>query len=534
MSHKLELNEEEFRKAWLEENLTKAQMCERFHISNGSVQTYVKKFGLKKTPEQKQEATRRTNLERYGVENVGQNSEIKQKIQKTFLDKYGETSALKNPEVRAKIEQTCMEKYGVTSIGLAEEVKKKREETCMEKYGAKYSLGSQEVKDKAKETLLDKYGVDNCAKAPAIKEKIRKTCMDKYGVHTTLIETNIREKTRQTLLERYGVEKAAQIGFDEKTARILNSAEEMRKYIENSDDKTTSGLVKPLKCGPAAFLRRVHKFGLFDLLDRFRSGEEAELFTWVSSLGVKCIAGARDVINGELDIYIPSHNVAIEFNGNYWHCELQKPKHYHESKSLACEEKGIRLIHVFEHEWTDERTRPIVESIIKSALGIFERKLFARKCVVKHITSDEAAQFLHDNHLQGARRAKLSYGLFFGDELVQMMSFSHNGQYKCWEIIRSCTKNNTLVVGGLSKLLSCFKNEIQPNAIFSYCDYNKYNGKGYETLGMNFIGVTGPDLRWYMSDGLVLPRSPHRNEELSKTAVAKIWGAGSKKYLLIC
>ena len=534
MSHKLELNEEEFRKAWLEENLTKAQMCERFHISNGSVQTYVKKFGLKKTPEQKQEATRRTNLERYGVENVGQNPEIKQKIQKTFLDKYGETSALKNSEVRAKIEQTCMEKYGVTSIGLAEEVKKKREQTCMEKYGAKYSLGSQEVKDKAKETLLDKYGVDNAGKSKIVRDKMENTCYQRYGVKSTLKEPVTKQKIKETMMERYGVSHVSQIGYDDFTYQIMSSPEKMREYIENSSDKTVAGLVKNLKCKAPGFLQKVHKFGLFDLLDRFRSGEEAELFAWVSSLGVQCIAGARDVINGELDIYIPSHNLAIEFNGNYWHCELQKPKHYHESKSIACEEKGIRLIHVFEHEWTDERTRPIVESIIKGALGIFERKLFARKCVVKHITSDEAAQFLHDNHLQGARRAKLSYGLFFGDELVQMMSFSHNGQYKCWEIIRSCTKNNTLVVGGLSKLLSCFKNETQPNAIFSYCDYNKYSGKGYEALGMNFIGVTGPDLRWYMSDGLVLPRSPHRNEELSKTAVAKIWGAGSKKYLLIC
>ncbi|MBR4316364.1 MAG: hypothetical protein IKP65_05310 [Alphaproteobacteria bacterium] len=49
----------------------------------------------------------------------------------------------------------------------------------------------------------------------------------------------------------------------------------------------------------------------------------------------------------ELDIYIPEKQVAIEFDGIYWHNEENKPKNYHLMKTELCEEKGIHLIHIF-------------------------------------------------------------------------------------------------------------------------------------------------------------------------------------------
>lgn len=45
----------------------------------------------------------------------------------------------------------------------------------------------------------------------------------------------------------------------------------------------------------------------------------------------------------ELDFYIPSENIAIEFNGIYWHSEItgQKNKNYHLNKTELCEKQGI-------------------------------------------------------------------------------------------------------------------------------------------------------------------------------------------------
>jgi len=60
----------------------------------------------------------------------------------------------------------------------------------------------------------------------------------------------------------------------------------------------------------------------------------------------------RSVLNClELDIYLPEYNVAIEFNGLYWHSELYKEKDYHLNKTLECKKKGVDLLHIFEDDW---------------------------------------------------------------------------------------------------------------------------------------------------------------------------------------
>lgn len=84
----------------------------------------------------------------------------------------------------------------------------------------------------------------------------------------------------------------------------------------------------------------------------------------------------------ELDIYIPEKNLAIEFNGNYWHSiEVLKDKNYHLKKTNLCKEKGIRLIHIFEYEWV---TKPeICKSLISSALGVFSDIFYAEDCEVR-------------------------------------------------------------------------------------------------------------------------------------------------------
>lgn len=53
----------------------------------------------------------------------------------------------------------------------------------------------------------------------------------------------------------------------------------------------------------------------------------------------------------ELDVYLPDLNLAIEYNGTYWHSsKCNKDEYYHLNKSLLCREKGIRLIHLYEFE----------------------------------------------------------------------------------------------------------------------------------------------------------------------------------------
>ncbi len=232
----------------------------------------------------------------------------------------------------------------------------------------------------------------------------------------------------------------------------------------------------------------------------------------------------------EIDLFDPITNIGIEFNGNYWHSSFYKTKNYHFEKSKLAQDKNIHLIHVWEYEWENPIKRPIIESILKNCINKSNTRIYARDCIIKQITNQEAKPFNNKNHLQGHRNAKITYGLFYNNELVELMSFSKHPKYK-WEIIRSCSKLNITVIGGINKIFKHFINGYNPINVFSYCDFNKFDGKGYEALGMKFIGYTGPDMKWLMKNGDVVNRQPYKHSILKNTAYAKIFGSGSKKYL---
>ena len=65
----------------------------------------------------------------------------------------------------------------------------------------------------------------------------------------------------------------------------------------------------------------------------------------------------RTKLNGkEIDIYIPSLKLGIEYNGLYWHSEVNgKDKNYHFNKLNDCNKQGVNLIQIFEDEWVNHR-----------------------------------------------------------------------------------------------------------------------------------------------------------------------------------
>lgn len=87
------------------------------------------------------------------------------------------------------------------------------------------------------------------------------------------------------------------------------------------------------------------------------SEDEKESTDYIKSIyNNNIIIKDRTVIKPyELNIYIPEKRLAIEFNGNYWHSTEQKDYMYHQNKTIACAKQGIRLIHIFEYEWVNNK-----------------------------------------------------------------------------------------------------------------------------------------------------------------------------------
>lgn len=65
-----------------------------------------------------------------------------------------------------------------------------------------------------------------------------------------------------------------------------------------------------------------------------------------------------------------------------------------------------------------------LKELLDEALGRTAHRIYARNCTIK-VISNSAAKILNDAvHLQGHRNAQVTYGLFYQDNLVQLMSFS--------------------------------------------------------------------------------------------------------------
>lgn len=227
---------------------------------------------------------------------------------------------------------------------------------------------------------------------------------------------------------------------------------------------------------------------------------EKELSDFIKSLEVHTILRDRSLIKPkELDIIIPDYKLAIEFNGLYWHSELQgKDKNYHLDKYKECMNQGYKLIHIFEHQWLYKKE--IVKDIIKKQLNIVNTKIYARKCTIRLVNTQDAKVFLDTNHLQGYCTSTYKIGLYYDNTLVSIMTFGTNRYSKNtkWELIRFANKLGVNVIGGASKILTYFRNNYE-GSIVSYCDISIFSGKLYSQLGFKLSHYTKPNYFYFDS-----------------------------------
>ena len=218
---------------------------------------------------------------------------------------------------------------------------------------------------------------------------------------------------------------------------------------------------------------------------------ENEVKEFIKSINIDIIENSRKIISPlELDIFIPLYNIAIEFDGLYWHSELYKPSNYHLNKTELCEKEGIQLIHIFEDEWLFKKD--IVKSRLLNIFGLTKNKIYGRKTIIKEVSPKESKEFLDFNHIQGNVNSSIKLGLYHNNELVSIMTFGKGriamgGNSNQYELLRFCNKLNTNVIGGADKLLKHFIKTYEPKEIISYADRRWSQGGLYQKL--NFINT---------------------------------------------
>ena len=203
-----------------------------------------------------------------------------------------------------------------------------------------------------------------------------------------------------------------------------------------------------------------------------------------------------------LDIYVEPLKLAIEYNGNYWHSSKFIQSSAHKERSKLAEDRGIRLVHIFSHEW--RLRRPAVETLLKRLCNVEVHKVAARKCKVVTPSKEVANAFLELNHIQGGARTGEFVGLEHEGKLVAVMVFSFNTsnrneaadstKVELTRYASSCT-----VVGGFSKLMKAWLKLNPVKTVVSYSDNRLFTGKVYELAGFKKIHTTQPDYKYLES-----------------------------------
>lgn len=112
----------------------------------------------------------------------------------------------------------------------------------------------------------------------------------------------------------------------------------------------------------------------------------------------------RKMLDGlELD-FLLENNCAIEFNGDHWHSVSRVGKAYHQNKSLKAYNKNIKILHIYERLWEEnkeEQTNRLLKFIFNETtqpasqievvkidngipLGCTIIKIFPPRQIVKH------------------------------------------------------------------------------------------------------------------------------------------------------
>lgn len=389
--------------------------------------------------------------------------------------------------------------------------------------------------EKGNEIWKSKITSENPFSREEIKEKIRKTNLEKYGVEYAAQSKIVKEKQKRTMIERYGVEHNSQMGkfqssllegYYEKLIEKLSkyslsmlTPKEDYKGVNHSQSKMGYYDLLCEKCNKPFRYKFNHgkdlRYACPYCHPFYRSRGEEEISNFVKK-NDNLITNDRTILNGnELDIVVPDKKIAIEYNGLFWHSDVQgKDKHYHINKLNACNDKGYRLIQIFEDEW--ENKQRIVKNRLKTILGLSSISIGARKCEVREVDNALSKKFLEKYHIQGYSVASVRLGLFYKNRLVALMTFSKaRFNKKCeWELVRYCTIGDFSIVGGAGKLLKHFRKN-HSGSIVSYADKRWSDGNLYRSLGFVEEKDSSPAY-WYVKDGIRYSRVQFQKHKLSE------------------
>lgn len=231
----------------------------------------------------------------------------------------------------------------------------------------------------------------------------------------------------------------------------------------------------------------------------YSSKQERDLYQHVLQFAPDAQHQAR-VAGRTADIFVPSKNVVVEYNGLYWHSEgRKKGPEYHIGITQQHNDAGQEVIHIWDEEWLKKKAQ--VLSYLRARLGVFERRLHARKLVLGPLSAQTANNLLDTWHLQGSRHGTSRVlALFDGERPVAVAALAkHHRTNDKWCLVRFACEPGTQVMGALARLSKAARNLCGP--LTTWADLRLTNGNSYIKAGWTKDADLPPDYFYWQRKG---------------------------------
>lgn len=282
--------------------------------------------------------------------------------------------------------------------------------------------------------------------------------------------------------------------------------------------------------------------------------KELELLNYVES----AVINTRRIIPPrELDLYCEKYNFAIEYNGLMFHSygkskysmfnNLDKEdKYYHLRKTELCEEKGIKLLHIFENEYINPSKKNIWLHKIKTEQVTYKSDLYSKSIDILPISVQEINRFFSKNSLENYSFSEnnINLGLYCNKYLISTFSFKRIYS-ECTELIEHTKyemyysysidniKSLKITYDNINSVLNTFKEIVHTDytdlTLYLNLDrrWNSTLKSDFSNLGFKLIKQTEPRLYYFNSDYVL--KTEISNVECTDT-YRKIYDCGLNVY----
>ena len=209
-------------------------------------------------------------------------------------------------------------------------------------------------------------------------------------------------------------------------------------------------------------LHNVALMGCEEIKKDYSSIAEREIKTYVEALGFECSNNRRLLHGRELDIYIPSLQIAFEYNGIVWHSDKYgKDEKYHLQKLEDCNKLGVRLYQIFDDEYSYNKL-----AVLSEIHRILQPIAYGNNYNCKEIDKEIALHFIKENSWHTPTSVGSYIGVLNGDNLICVCGIIHQEatiKIQQWAISAVCYSYEPLVTA-IDYMNKAYKpNNIQAN-----------------------------------------------------------------------